>query len=114
LNACGGSGKTYTLSINLLLAAVRAQGSIALGAVLSGIAATLLDNGRTLHSRCKVPIKIQENSMCSIFKREALAELFRQAKLLIIDEVTMGHRHVLEAVAEPYKISEIVMLCLGD
>lgn len=52
--------------------------------------------------------------MCSIFKREALAELFRQAKLLIIDEVTMGHRHVLEAVAEPYKISEIVMLCLGD
>jgi hypothetical protein len=96
LNACGGSGKTYT--INLLLAAVRAQGGIALGTALSGIAATLLENGRTLHSRCKVPIKIQETSMCSITKREALSELLRKAKLLVIDEVTMGHRHIFDEV----------------
>ena len=96
LNACGGSGKTYT--INLLLAAVRAQGGIALGTALSGITATLLDNGPTLHSRFKVPIKIKETSMCSITKREALSELLKQAKLLVIDEVTMGHRHIFEAV----------------
>ncbi len=67
MNACGGSGKTYT--INLLLAAVRAQGGIALGTALSGIAATLRDNGRTLHSRCRVPIRIDETSMCSIIPR---------------------------------------------
>ena len=70
MNACGGSGKTYT--INLLLAAVRAQGDIALGTALSGIAATLLDNGRTLHSRCRVLIRIDETSMCNISKRESL------------------------------------------
>ena len=34
LNACGGSGKTYT--INLLLTAERAQGGIAMGTALSG------------------------------------------------------------------------------
>ena len=96
MNACGGSGKTYT--INLLLAAVRAQGDIALGTALSGIAATLLDNGRTLHSRCRVPIRIDETSMCNISKRESLSQLLRQAKLLVIDEVTMGHRHIFEAV----------------
>ena len=36
MTACGGSSKTYT--INLLLAAVRAQGGIVLGTALSGIA----------------------------------------------------------------------------
>lgn len=96
MNACGGSSKTYT--INLLLAAVRAQGGIALGMALSGIAATLLGNGRTLHSRCKVPIRIDETSMCSITKREALSQLLRQAKLLVNNEVTMGHRHIFETV----------------
>ena len=42
LNACGGSGKTYTL--NLILAAVRAQKQVALATATSGIAATLLDS----------------------------------------------------------------------
>ena len=84
MNVCGGSGKTYT--INLLLAAVQAQGGIALGTALSGIAATLLDNGRTLHSRCRVPIKIDDNSMCSITKMESLLQSLRQAKLLAIDK----------------------------
>lgn len=43
LNACGGSGKTYTL--NLILAAVRAQKKVALVTATSGIAATSLNNG---------------------------------------------------------------------
>ena len=49
LQAPGGTGKTYTL--NLILDTVRNQGKIALATALSGIAATLLHNGRTLHSR---------------------------------------------------------------
>ena len=51
LQASGGTGKTYTL--NLVLDTIRSRGNIALGTALSGIAATLLHNGRTLHSRCK-------------------------------------------------------------
>ena len=96
LNAGGGTGKT-TIS-NLLLAKLRSQGQVALATAVSGITATLLDNGRTLHSRCKVPIKIKENSSCRMTKRDPTGKLFQKAHLLIIDEVTMGHKHIYESI----------------
>lgn len=65
---------------------------------MSGIAAILLPNGRTAHSRFHVPIDIQSDSMCHITKREKLAELLISAKLLIVDETSMGHRYVFEAI----------------
>ncbi len=52
LNACGGSGKTFIL--NLLLKKARSMGKVALAVAYSGIAATLLDGGCTIHSRFKV------------------------------------------------------------
>ena len=51
LDAPRGNGKTFLLST--LLAAVRANRKVALATAPSGIAATLLPNGRALHSRCK-------------------------------------------------------------
>ncbi|XP_064637877.1 uncharacterized protein LOC135494057 [Lineus longissimus] len=97
IDAPGGTGKTFLLTT--LLAKVRSSGYIALATATSGIAATLLPNGRTLHSRCKVPVQtLDDSSVCNISKRSATAELFRQCKLLVIDEVTMGHRRVYEAV----------------
>ena len=96
LNASGGTGKTHT--INLLLAKIRSEGKIAIATATSGIAATLLSNGRTLHSRCHLPINVDEASMCSMPRNSQSAKLFVRAKLLIIDEVSMGHRHWYEAV----------------
>ena len=96
LDASGGTGKTFTLS--LILAAVRVQRKIALATVMSGIAATLLRNGQTVHSRYKVPINIMEDSTCNMSPCESTAELFRQAKLLIIDEVSMGNCFIFEAI----------------
>ena len=58
LDASGGTGKTYT--INLILAAIRSKKKIAIATALSGTAATLLSHGRTLHSRCKVPLQIMK------------------------------------------------------
>lgn len=52
LNACGGSGKTYT--INTIIDQVRSMGKVALATATSGIAGTLLHGGRTIHSRFKV------------------------------------------------------------
>jgi len=52
LDACGGTGKTFTLTT--ILAFFRSRGYVALATAASGIAATLLPNGRTLHSRLKV------------------------------------------------------------
>ena len=76
---------------------------MALATATSGIAATLLPHGRTVHQRFKVPIDINSTSMCSIRERSAAAELVRRCKLLIIDEVTMAHRHVYETLDRSFQ-----------
>lgn len=57
LDAPGGTGKTFVIS--LILATIRAQRKIALALASSGIAATLLDGGRTAHSALKLPLNVQ-------------------------------------------------------
>jgi hypothetical protein len=56
LDALGGTGKTFL--INLLQAKVRQTGKIALAVAASGIAATLLTGGRTVHSAFKLPLNL--------------------------------------------------------
>ncbi|GBP65295.1 hypothetical protein EVAR_48001_1 [Eumeta japonica] len=51
LDAPGGTGKTFVIS--LILATIRSRCDIALALASSGIAATLLDGGRTAHSAFK-------------------------------------------------------------
>ncbi|GFT98902.1 ATP-dependent DNA helicase [Trichonephila clavipes] len=57
LDAPGGTGKTFLISI--ILATIRSQNNIALAIASSGIAATLLDGGRTAHSALKLPLNMQ-------------------------------------------------------
>ncbi|XP_071642973.1 uncharacterized protein [Temnothorax longispinosus] len=54
LDAPGGTGKTFL--INLLLARVKSDRGIALAVASSGIAATLLEGGRTAHAAFKLPL----------------------------------------------------------
>ena len=96
LNACGGAGKTFVLQ--MLLCFFRSQGGIALATAISGIASTLLENGRTLHSTLAIPLDVHASSTCNVENFSARAELLRRARLLIVDEVTMGHRHIYEAI----------------
>jgi len=96
IDACAGSGKSWT--INLILAAVRAEGGIGLATASSGIAALLLKGGSTAHSTFKIPINITENSTCSISKQSDLAALLKVSSLIVWDEVTMAHKHGIEAV----------------
>ena len=99
ISARGGCGKTFLL--NAILKGVRSmenKGCIALAMATTGIAAQLLHLGRTLHSRMKAPIDIEENSTFNIPAQSALAKLVRSAKLLLIDECTMLHGYYLEAL----------------
>jgi hypothetical protein len=59
-----GTGKSFLWTT--LLNFVRGQGKIALAIASSGIATLLLSEGRTPHSRFKIPLDIKQNSMCSI------------------------------------------------
>ena len=96
LDAPGGTGKTF--SANCLLNAVRAKGEIALAVASSGIAAILLELGRTFHSRCKASLKPAADQFLNISAQSVTAELFRRAKLILWDEGAMGNRYHLEAL----------------
>ncbi|CAI0426271.1 unnamed protein product [Linum tenue] len=52
----------------------------------SGIAATLLPNASTAHSRFKIPLEIDQTSTCSIRKGTRLATSLAEADLIIWDE----------------------------
>ena len=98
LDARGGCGKTYLL--NTILSAVRSLdgGSTALAMATTGIAANLLELGRTFHSRLKAPLTPSEDSMLGISGQSSLATLIRMSRLLLIDEATMLNRYMLEAL----------------
>ena len=98
IDARGGCGKTYL--INTILAAVRSlkPGNTALAMATTGIAANLLDLGRTFHSRMKAPLTPAEDSTLAISAQSNLAQLIRISELLLIDEATMLDRYMLEAM----------------
>ena len=91
----GGTGKTFLYKT--LTAVLRSKSQIVLNVASSGIAALLLDGGRTAHSRFAIPINVVENSMCSISADSDLADLIRETKLIIWDEAPMVNRLCFEA-----------------
>lgn len=92
----GGTGKTFLYKA--LLAEVRSRGFIALATASSGAAANNMPGGRTAHSRFKIPINLENNSLCNIKKQSGAAELLSLAKLIIWDEASMAKRQAVEAV----------------
>jgi signal recognition particle GTPase len=58
----GGTGKTFLW--NTIVSYLRAQRKIVLTVASSGVASLLLPNGRTTHSRFKIPLDIDELSFC--------------------------------------------------
>ncbi|KAL4566121.1 hypothetical protein LXL04_030231 [Taraxacum kok-saghyz] len=92
----GGIGKTFLYKA--LLAEVRSGGLIALATASSDAAANNMPGGRTAHSRFKIPINLDNNSMCNIKQQSGVAQLLRLAKIIIWDESSMAHRQAVEAV----------------
>ena len=88
LNAPGGYGKTL---IEALLSTVRRLGKIALAVASSGIAVELLEGGRTAHSWFKIPIPINESSVCNISLQSDVTKLIQKTSLIIWDEIMMSH-----------------------
>ncbi|XP_044584015.1 uncharacterized protein LOC123264663 [Cotesia glomerata] len=83
LDAPVGTGKTFVIS--LILAEIRSNNGIALAVASSGIAATLLDGGRTAHSVFKLPLNIQKNpdAVCNIKKQSSMATVLKRCKIII-------------------------------
>lgn len=64
----------------------------------SGIAAQLLQGGRTGHSRCKIPLNLTSSSTCNIKLQSEDAKLFQNTKLLLWDECPMMDKNAFEAL----------------
>lgn len=57
----GGTGKTFLW--NVIISKIRSADKIVLAIASSGVASLLLPKGRTAHSRFKIPVDINENSL---------------------------------------------------
>ncbi|CAN1786121.1 ATP-dependent DNA helicase PIF1 [Linum perenne] len=74
------------------------RGLIVLVVASSGIAATLLPDASTAHSRFKIPIEVHHTSTCMVKKGTELAEIIKATSLIVWDEAPMIHRLSFEAV----------------
>ncbi|XP_025608103.1 uncharacterized protein [Arachis hypogaea] len=92
----GGTGKTFLW--NALSASIRSKGDIVLNVASSGIVALLLPNGRTAHSRFKVLLSVNQDSICNIRQGTPLARLISSSKLVIWDEAPMLNKFCFEAL----------------
>ncbi|KAK9051507.1 hypothetical protein SSX86_028134 [Deinandra increscens subsp. villosa] len=91
-----GTGKTFLW--NTLSASIRSKKQIVLNVASSGIASLLLPGGRTAHSRFRIPININENSLCTLNPNSDVAELLKETSLIIWDEAPMTNKHCFEAL----------------
>lgn len=92
----GGCGKTYLWKT--LICKLRSERKIVLPVASSGIAATLMPGGRTAHSRFKIPILLDNLSMCNIGHNSDIAELIKHTSLIIWDEAPMQHMYAFECL----------------
>nr|GEW40244.1 hypothetical protein [Tanacetum cinerariifolium] len=96
------------------LAKVRSRGLIALATASSGVAANNMPGGRTSHSRFKIPINLENNSLYNIKKQSGTAKRLRAAKLIIWDEASMADRQDVEALDRSMKdITGMRLPCCG-
>lgn len=92
----GDTGKTFLWKE--ITTKLRSEGRIVLAVASCGIAALLLQGGRTAHSRFHIPLNITDETTCEIKQGSHLAELLKKTSLILWDEAPMAHRHCFEAL----------------
>ncbi|XP_056848907.1 uncharacterized protein LOC130499037 [Raphanus sativus] len=93
----GGTGKTFVY--RALSSAIRSRRMIVLNTASSGIAALLLEGGRTAHSRFGILIDADEFTTCKKMEPGSdRAELVKAAKLIVWDEAPMMNIHCFETL----------------
>ncbi|KNZ76135.1 hypothetical protein J132_11357 [Termitomyces sp. J132] len=101
IHSAGGCGKTFIC--NTLASAVWSNEDVALCVASSGIAALLLEGGRTAHSRFKIPIPALDTSIANIKRGTQLSQLLLQTKVVIWDEVPIQHKNVIASVDQGFR-----------
>ncbi|XP_073059568.1 uncharacterized protein [Primulina eburnea] len=97
----GVTGKTFLY--RSMLAHLRKTGKIIIAVATSGIATTLLQGGRTAHSRFLIPLRPTASTLCQIKKQSELADLIRRASSIVWDEAPMANRYAFESVSMSFQ-----------
>ena len=77
---------------------MRCQGYKVLAQATTGIAADLLERGRTVHSRFKVPLFVDKETELDVKASSILGKQLIECDLIIIDEVSAMKKDILEAI----------------
>uniref|UniRef100_A0A183CMG6 ATP-dependent DNA helicase n=1 Tax=Globodera pallida TaxID=36090 RepID=A0A183CMG6_GLOPA len=97
LSGDGGTGKTF--AYNALIARLKAKIGCRLMATAStGIAAELLFDGATLHSKLRIPLDIEDDTLPLLDYESDPAKVLRALELLIIDEISIADKNVIAYV----------------
>ncbi len=92
----GGTGKTFLY--RTLCHILAGRGVPVLTVAWTGIAANLLPNGTTLHSRFKLPLALDERSTLQLSGSSAEAEVIRRAAIVVWDEAPMASGQALQVI----------------
>jgi hypothetical protein len=92
----GGTGKTFLW--NCIVSVLRSERRIVLAVASSGVASLLLPNGRTAHSRFRIPLNANDKSQCSISRGSTMAALLQETSLILWDEAPMTSHYCFEAL----------------
>ena len=89
-------GKSYVY--NALIAFCKSKGYKVTPTASTGIAATVLDGGTTLHSAFWVPPDVNSETPPMVDAHKDYAQRIRETRCIIVDEISMLNREVLEYI----------------
>ena len=92
----GGTGKTFTYKTLCYL--LRGENKVVSNMAFTGIAASLLPDGKTVHTSFKLPLIIDKDSTSSITKRSAEEKALKEIHVFIIDEASMISADILHVI----------------
>ena len=101
IDAPAGTGKTFVLGS--ISAYTRSNKKICLNSAYSGVASQLLEGGVTIHKRFNMKINMPPGQNCPINKSSTIANLIKQSKMILMDEVAMMDKIDLERISSTLK-----------
>lgn len=96
IDAPGGCGKTFLLNTLIVGCSLKKFKVIAVAS--SGVASTLIINGRTAHNMFKIPLEVNEDSVCDLKKNSDLSKFLKTVDLIIWDEAPLMGKFIYQCV----------------